>query len=102
MNAQKAVTKCPFAITKVDEQIFKLKKSDNKNQMIKACIDANITSLQRRLLLIMIIIIIIINTLFQESNTISTELIPLTALKYLQIIQINNSEIIVQKRPGSV
>ena len=40
------------------------------------------------------LIIIIIKSLFQEGNTISTELISLVALKYLQIIvqivQINN------------
>ena len=36
-------------------------------------------------LIIIIIIIIIIKTLFQEGNTISTKLISLAALKYLQM-----------------
>ena len=36
-------------------------------------------------IIIIIIIIIIIKTLFQEGNTISTELISLAALKYLQV-----------------
>ena len=31
-------------------------------------------------------------TLFQEGNTISTKLISFAALKYLQIIQINNGK----------
>ena len=38
---------------------------------------------------IIIIIIIIIKTLFQEGNTISTELISLAALKYLQIYTVD-------------
>ena len=37
------------------------------------------------------IIMIILKPLFQEDNTVSTELISLAALKYLQIIQINNA-----------
>ena len=36
-------------------------------------------------IIIIIIIIIIIKTLFQEGNTISTKLISLAALKYLQM-----------------
>ena len=38
-----------------------------------------------QLIIIIIIIIIIIKTLFHEGNTISTKLISLAALKYLQI-----------------
>ena len=34
---------------------------------------------------------IILKPLFQEDNTVSTELISIAALKYLQIIQINNA-----------
>ena len=40
----------------------------------------------------LIIIIIIIKTLFHEGNTISTKLISLAALKYLQILTIEQMD----------